>query len=75
MHLEGKLEQAQRWIDNPTVDDSGVGELNSHPPFLPSSQHPYLSLTLLYIFQMSDQFPQVCDANVMFYALLYYLLT
>lgn len=37
VHLEGKLEQAQRWIDNPTVDDSGVGELNSHPPRLPVS--------------------------------------
>lgn len=26
VHLEGKIEQAQRWIDNPNVDDSGVGE-------------------------------------------------
>ena len=26
VHLEGKIEQAQRWIDNPTIDDSGVGE-------------------------------------------------
>uniref|UniRef100_A0A8C6PTE2 Vinculin n=1 Tax=Nothobranchius furzeri TaxID=105023 RepID=A0A8C6PTE2_NOTFU len=26
VHLEGKTEQAQRWIDNPTVDDSGVGQ-------------------------------------------------
>uniref|UniRef100_A0A669DF53 Vinculin n=1 Tax=Oreochromis niloticus TaxID=8128 RepID=A0A669DF53_ORENI len=26
VHLEGKIEQAQRWIDNPTVDDSGVGQ-------------------------------------------------
>uniref|UniRef100_H3CY80 Vinculin n=1 Tax=Tetraodon nigroviridis TaxID=99883 RepID=H3CY80_TETNG len=26
VHLEGKLEQAQRWIDNPTIDDSGVGQ-------------------------------------------------
>ncbi|KAJ1066426.1 hypothetical protein K5549_007548 [Capra hircus] len=25
VHLEGKIEQAQRWIDNPTVDDRGVG--------------------------------------------------
>ncbi|KAL0178924.1 hypothetical protein M9458_024366, partial [Cirrhinus mrigala] len=25
VHLEGKIEQAQRWIDNPTMDDSGVG--------------------------------------------------
>ncbi|KAM4815047.1 LOW QUALITY PROTEIN: vinculin-like [Thomomys bottae] len=24
VHLEGKIEQAQRWIDNPTVDDRGV---------------------------------------------------
>ncbi|KAG7275857.1 hypothetical protein CRUP_033270 [Coryphaenoides rupestris] len=24
IHLEGKIEQAQRWIDNPSVDDSGV---------------------------------------------------
>lgn len=32
VHLEGKIEQAQRWIDNPTVDDSGVGELDSLPP-------------------------------------------
>lgn len=35
VHLEGKIEQAQRWIDNPTIDDSGVGELESHPPQLP----------------------------------------
>lgn len=27
VHLEGKIEQAQRWIDNPTVDDRGVGKL------------------------------------------------
>ncbi|XP_037133980.1 vinculin isoform X3 [Syngnathus acus] len=26
VHLEGKIEQAQRWIDNPGVDDSGVGQ-------------------------------------------------
>ena len=26
VHLEGKIEQAQRWIENPNVDDSGVGE-------------------------------------------------
>ena len=26
VHLEGKIEQAQRWIDNPSIDDSGVGE-------------------------------------------------
>lgn len=26
VHLEGKIEQAQRWIDNPTVADRGVGE-------------------------------------------------
>nr|XP_023679987.1 vinculin-like isoform X4 [Paramormyrops kingsleyae] len=26
VHLEGKMEQAQRWIDNPTVDDRGVGQ-------------------------------------------------
>lgn len=32
VHLEGKIEQAQRWIDNPTIDDSGVGE--SVPPSL-----------------------------------------
>lgn len=25
--LEGKMEQAQRWINNPNVDDRGVGEL------------------------------------------------
>lgn len=35
VHLEGKIEQAQRWIDNPTVDDSGVGELSSLTPSLP----------------------------------------
>lgn len=35
VHLEGKIEQAQRWIDNPTIDDSGVGESDSHPPQLP----------------------------------------
>lgn len=26
VHLEGKIEQAHRWIDNPTVDDRGVGQ-------------------------------------------------
>lgn len=26
VHLEGKIEQVQRWIDNPTVDDRGVGK-------------------------------------------------
>ncbi|XP_053442023.1 vinculin isoform X3 [Nycticebus coucang] len=26
VHLEGKIEQAQRWIDNPTLDDRGVGQ-------------------------------------------------
>ncbi|GAA6067883.1 vinculin b, partial [Tachysurus ichikawai] len=26
VHLEGKMEQAQRWIDNPTVEDGGVGQ-------------------------------------------------
>ncbi|XP_030427202.1 vinculin isoform X3 [Gopherus evgoodei] len=26
VHLEGKIEQAQRWIDSPTVDDRGVGQ-------------------------------------------------
>lgn len=26
VNLEGKIEQAQRWIDNPTMDDRGVGE-------------------------------------------------
>uniref|UniRef100_A0A9J7WXN4 Vinculin n=1 Tax=Cyprinus carpio carpio TaxID=630221 RepID=A0A9J7WXN4_CYPCA len=26
VHLEGKMEQAQRWIDNPSLDDSGVGQ-------------------------------------------------
>lgn len=25
VHLEGKMEQAQRWIDNPSVEDGGVG--------------------------------------------------
>nr|XP_015201744.1 PREDICTED: LOW QUALITY PROTEIN: vinculin [Lepisosteus oculatus] len=25
VNLEGKIEQAQRWIDNPSVDDRGVG--------------------------------------------------
>lgn len=40
MHLEGKIEQAQRWIDNPTVDDSGVGELSSLPTSLPSLPLP-----------------------------------
>lgn len=29
VHLEGKIEQAQRWIDNPTVDDRGVGKGSS----------------------------------------------
>ncbi|CAH2321668.1 vinculin isoform X1 [Pelobates cultripes] len=26
VNMEGKVEQAQRWIDNPTVDDRGVGQ-------------------------------------------------
>ncbi|KAG9267538.1 vinculin b [Astyanax mexicanus] len=26
VHLEGKMEQAQRWMDNPTMDDGGVGQ-------------------------------------------------
>ncbi|XP_077595398.1 vinculin a [Stigmatopora nigra] len=26
VHLEGKIEQAQRWIDNPNIDDNGVGQ-------------------------------------------------
>lgn len=26
VNLEGKIEQAQRWIDNPTMDDRGVGQ-------------------------------------------------
>ncbi|KAK2866781.1 hypothetical protein Q7C36_002837 [Tachysurus vachellii] len=26
VHLEGKMEQAQRWIDNPTMEDGGVGQ-------------------------------------------------
>ncbi|MGH0122438.1 UNVERIFIED_CONTAM: hypothetical protein FKN15_004205 [Acipenser sinensis] len=26
VNLEGKIEQAQRWIDNPTTDDRGVGQ-------------------------------------------------
>lgn len=26
VHLAGKMEQAGRWIDNPTLDDSGVGQ-------------------------------------------------
>lgn len=35
VHLEGKIEQAQRWIDNPTVDDSGVGESGLRPHQIP----------------------------------------
>ncbi|KAI5606745.1 vinculin b [Silurus asotus] len=26
LHLEGKMEQAQRWIENPTMEDGGVGQ-------------------------------------------------
>ncbi|XP_053306962.1 vinculin isoform X1 [Spea bombifrons] len=26
VNMEGKVEQAQRWIDNPTMDDRGVGQ-------------------------------------------------
>uniref|UniRef100_A0A8C5PZM9 Vinculin n=1 Tax=Leptobrachium leishanense TaxID=445787 RepID=A0A8C5PZM9_9ANUR len=26
VNMEGKVEQAQRWIDNPTLDDKGVGQ-------------------------------------------------
>ncbi|KAK3529069.1 hypothetical protein QTP70_016005, partial [Hemibagrus guttatus] len=29
VHLEGKMEQAQRWIDNPTREDGGVGQYGS----------------------------------------------
>lgn len=50
VHLEGKIEQAQRWIDNPTIDDSGVGELASHPPQLPClflRSHPLAFIRLL----------------------------
>lgn len=48
VHLEGKIEQAQRWIDNPTIDDSGVGESGSHPP-----QLPCLSIFLSHSFHCS----------------------
>lgn len=48
VHLEGKIEQAQRWIDNPTVDDSGVGESGYHPFQLPSFSRS-LTHTLLHI--------------------------
>lgn len=39
VHLEGKIEQAQRWIDNPTVADRGVGKCFSviFPPVLQSN--------------------------------------
>lgn len=33
VHLEGKIEQAQRWIENPTVDDNGVGEFDLQTVF------------------------------------------
>uniref|UniRef100_A0A6Q2Y3P6 Vinculin n=1 Tax=Esox lucius TaxID=8010 RepID=A0A6Q2Y3P6_ESOLU len=26
VHLEGKMEQAQSWMENPTIDDGGVGQ-------------------------------------------------
>ena len=39
VHLEGKMEQAQRWIDNPTVDDSGVGESGHFFFFVPALYH------------------------------------
>ncbi|KAI4886365.1 hypothetical protein NFI96_022453, partial [Prochilodus magdalenae] len=26
VHLEGKMEQAQRWMDNPSMEDGGVGQ-------------------------------------------------
>ncbi|XP_041745281.1 vinculin isoform X1 [Coregonus clupeaformis] len=26
VHLEGKIEQAQSWMENPTIDDGGVGQ-------------------------------------------------
>lgn len=42
VHLEGKTEQAQRWIDNPTVDDSGVGESAFYPTYF------FLSLCFLF---------------------------
>ncbi|KAG7227971.1 hypothetical protein INR49_005592 [Caranx melampygus] len=44
VHLEGKIEQAQRWIDNPTMDDNGVGEPGPCPTF------PSLSISLLHSF-------------------------
>lgn len=45
VHLEGKIEQAQRWIDNPTVADRGVGKCfsNFFPPFL------QLNLSLIFV--------------------------
>lgn len=43
VHLEGKIEQAQRWIDNPTVDDSGVGESGHFFLSLPSITSPSLT--------------------------------
>lgn len=41
VHLEGKIEQAQRWIDNPSIEDSGVGESGSQPGLI------YPEVTLL----------------------------
>lgn len=46
VHLEGKIEQAQRWIDNPTVADRGVGKCFCVLP-LPT---PVIWLNLLIIF-------------------------
>lgn len=47
VHLEGKIEQAQRWIDNPTIDDSGVGESDTHLLRLP---HPSIFLSPSFTF-------------------------
>jgi hypothetical protein len=41
VHLEGKIEQAQSWMENPTMDDGGVGE--SECPLL------FLILSLTFI--------------------------
>lgn len=54
VNLEGKIEQAQRWIDNPTVDDRGVGESDLLPasalsPCLPPPTTATTALELLSI--------------------------
>ncbi|CAJ0965467.1 unnamed protein product [Ranitomeya imitator] len=49
VNMEGKVEQAQRWIDNPSVDDRGVGVY--HIPYSNYVRNAYI---LVYRLHVSD---------------------